>query len=488
MTNRLVELTNAQQDRAAGVLLGAAVGDALGAGYEFRTFDKDTLEPAMIGGGLGNFARSEWTDDTSMTWGVVDVAARGLDLRDEEALTAIARNFRDWLDWGPPDIGNNTYRVLKNSGANPTAARMRAEALKTMGNTNGSLMRTAPVALAYLGDPEGLTEAAMKVSALTHADKRAQEACMIWCQAIRLAVLYGELNIWASLEYLEVDSYSWWEEKLKAAESSSPGTFTANGNAVVALQAAWSSIYHTPEPELFPCMQFEDGLVTAIRIGHDTDTVASIAGALLGARWGMSAVPAEWRRSLHGYPGKTGMDLEQLALLTTWGGKAGKKYGWPLVEHIDYRMRQFEPGGSLAVHPHDHGVYIGSAPHLDYLPSDVDVVISLCLTGTSQVSPDVEHINFRLYDQPELSVNPNVDFVLADIAETIAELRSEGKVVYLHCVAAYSRTPTAAAMYSMELGYDLETAARDIKEALPRCNPNAGFRAALTRMEQNYYG
>ncbi|MBO0846489.1 MAG: ADP-ribosylglycohydrolase family protein, partial [Nocardioides sp.] len=47
---------------------------------------------------------------------------------------------------------------------------------------------------------------------------------------------------------------------------------------------------------------FSVGLVTAIGIGDDTDTVAAIAGAQLGARYGASTVPAEWRRMLHGYP------------------------------------------------------------------------------------------------------------------------------------------------------------------------------------------
>ena len=62
-------------------------------------------------------------------------------------------------------------------------------------------------------------------------------------------------------------------------------------------------------------------LSTAIGIGHDTDTVAAIAGALLGARWGASAIPAHWRRLLHGYPGINGERLVELATLAARGGK-----------------------------------------------------------------------------------------------------------------------------------------------------------------------
>jgi ADP-ribosylglycohydrolase len=72
---------------------------------------------------------------------------------------------------------------------------------------------------------------------------------------------------------------------------------------VTALQAAWSAIVHTAVPEDEPCRHLQDSLVAAVRIGHDTDTVAAIAGTLLGARWGASAVPLQWKRRLHGSEG-----------------------------------------------------------------------------------------------------------------------------------------------------------------------------------------
>jgi ADP-ribosylglycohydrolase len=75
---------------------------------------------------------------------------------------------------------------------------------------------------------------------------------------------------------------------------------------VPALQAAWSAVTHTSS--------LPDGLVAAVRAGDDTDTIAAIAGALLGARHGASAVPAEWREAVHGWPDLTGDDLTELAV------------------------------------------------------------------------------------------------------------------------------------------------------------------------------
>jgi hypothetical protein len=51
-------------DRCAGVILGLAAGDALGAGHEFGT--PPSGDASMKGGGLGGWQPGEWTDDTQM--------------------------------------------------------------------------------------------------------------------------------------------------------------------------------------------------------------------------------------------------------------------------------------------------------------------------------------------------------------------------------------------------------------------------------------
>jgi ADP-ribosylglycohydrolase len=52
----------------------------------------------------------------------------------------------------------------------------------------------------------------------------------------------------------------------------------------------------------------------AVRAGNDTDTVAAIAGALAGARWGVSGIPAGYLSAVHGWPGYRADDLAELAL------------------------------------------------------------------------------------------------------------------------------------------------------------------------------
>ncbi len=301
-----------------GAVLGSAVGDALGAGYEFESAPLGSEGPRMIGGGLGGFAPGEWTDDTSMAWCVLEVAASGADLRTDEALNAIARHFRDWYETGPADIGTQTASVLARAGSRPTAAAMTAVSDRLHASTgrtagNGSLMRTHPVALAHLDDAAAAAEAAWKVGTLTHGDPVAGEACVLWTLAVRHAIVEGEFDLHDGLAYLTPEAAGRWAALIDEAEREQPGRFTPNGFVVTALQAAWSAIVHTPVDPQRSERHLGDALTTAIRIGNDTDTVAAIAGALLGARWGTSALQGGWLDLLHGYPGLRADDLAALA-------------------------------------------------------------------------------------------------------------------------------------------------------------------------------
>ncbi|TWE13205.1 ADP-ribosylglycohydrolase family protein [Rudaeicoccus suwonensis] len=479
-----MQLTAAQQDRACGAILGAANGDALGAGYEFGSATLGPAGPQMIGGGLGGFAPGEWTDDTSMTYAVLAPLADGLDVRGGEGLDLVAAGFKAWSDSRPPDIGMQTARVLAASGstaASMTEVARRLHELTGRSAGNGSLMRTAPVALAYLDDRDALAQAAMAVSSLTHHDPLAGQACVLWSMAIRHAIVHAELDIRVGLPWLDHDAQAYWSGLIEQAEACEPGTFVQNGHVMGAFQAAWSAIVHTAIPSDGPaCAHLNDALATAIAIGHDTDTVAAIAGGLLGARWGASAVPAAYRRILHGYPGVRGERLVELAHLASNGGRAGH-LGWPMAEQLDYST--WEGAGTLVQHPADAGLWLGGVGALAALPSDVDAVVSLCLVGRSQVPNALESFVFRLIDDPTAGANPNLTFVIEDAARTVAALRDEGKTVFLHCVRAESRTPTVAMAYAMLRGADLESARANVLKVLPSARPNGAFEHALQEID-----
>jgi ADP-ribosyl-[dinitrogen reductase] hydrolase len=62
----------------------------------------------MLGGGVGNIAPGQWSDDTEMACAIAGVAATGADMRTAAALDAIAGKFLDWYAEGPPDVGMQT--------------------------------------------------------------------------------------------------------------------------------------------------------------------------------------------------------------------------------------------------------------------------------------------------------------------------------------------------------------------------------------------
>jgi ADP-ribosyl-[dinitrogen reductase] hydrolase len=307
-----------EQDRVAGALVGLAVGDALGAGYEFTTPAPDAPID-MIGGGLGPWAPGEWTDDTQQAIAIAEVTATG-----RWDPVAIGARFLDWYRSGPKDVGVSTAAVL-GAAASPEALHGVAAGYFVRhpkgAAGNGSLMRTAPVALSALGDDQAIVARSREASALTHGDPLAAEACVIWGIAIDRAVRHERLHgARDAIDLLPPGRRDVWTQKLDEAERRPPATFRPNGFVVTALQAAYAVITQTPVNGARPEQHFADALVAAVRVGHDTDTVAAIAGQVLGARWGISGIPSRWREPLHGWPGYTAGDLERLAVLTASAG------------------------------------------------------------------------------------------------------------------------------------------------------------------------
>jgi ADP-ribosyl-[dinitrogen reductase] hydrolase len=475
-----MKLTAAQQDRAIGAVVASAAGDALGAGYEFGPPLDDSVDVSMKGGGSFGWAPGEWTDDTSMAIPILRALAAGRDLAAESTQDAIVA---EWAAWArkAPDVGIQTRQVLGGLSAQ-TAEAARAAARRVHESTgrsggNGSLMRTGPVALGYLGDgrEEELADVARALSSLTHFEEDAGDACVLWCLAIRHAVRTGEVDARVGLPLLRATGRERWATLIADAETKAPRDFTRNGWVVEALQAAWSAITHGSG--------LVDILERAVRGGRDTDTVAAIAGALAGAGRGVSGVPFRWMRLLHGWPDLRATDLSRLAVLATTSGRDDSA-GWPSGDVVDYGS--WGSPGAPVRHPFDDGVWLGGAAALPELPSDVDAVVSLCRLGAAQVPARIaagdRHVS-RLIDSSVVSENPHLDEVLLDAADAVAQLRAEGKIVFLHCVMAQSRTPAVAALYAARhRGVPAGEAWADVVRALPAARPNRAFKEAFERL------
>jgi ADP-ribosylglycohydrolase len=481
-----VSLDAATIDRAAGAVVASAAGDALGAPYEFDAPNPDA--PCELeGGGHFGWAPGEWTDDTQMALAVVTVLAEGI--ADAEAIGA---EMVRWYASGPRDVGNQIRAVLGAAARTGTAARAAAQEFQQRSPDaagNGALMRTGPVALANLGDRDAVAALATAVAELTHPHPDSVDACVLWSLAVERAITTARPDqrfdwaaaVAAGLDDVDAGRRDRWRARIDAAVGRDPAEFhAANGWVVAAFQAALAAITTTAdEVHALPCDHLNAALRRVARSGGDTDSVAAIAGALLGARWGATAVPLAWRRRLHGRriygePALTAADLDAMARLAVRRGRPDPQ-GWPGVAHLDYGPM---PAKCIEL----DGALFGNVGGIDRAVADgATAVVSLCRMGTADVPDTVEHHTVGLIDTVAPD-NPNAAFVLLDTARTIGDLAAAGERVFTHCVRAEHRAPTMAAAYLVTRGVDLDTAIARAGEALGGA-PTAFLRLALAEME-----
>lgn len=478
-------------DRSAGVVVASAAGDALGAGYEFGPPLPPAAPVRPDGGGAFGWEPGEWTDDTQLAVAVLTALADPDSA--PEPLAAIEAGFRTWYASGPADVGNQTRAVLRSTGPLAEAAARFTADHPDGAAGNGSLMRTGPVALANPDDPAAVAELARAVSALTHADPDCVDACVLWSLAIDHTIHHAppsdrawdwEAAVAHGLDHLPADRRARWQARIDDAAGGVPLDFPRNGWVVHAFQAALAAICSTPVPDGDrPADHLRLALEHAVRAGGDTDTVAAIAGSLLGARWGATALPFAWRRRLHGRrtyhePALTAADLERLARLAARSGRPDT-HGWPgipsMLPHYDRRWRDDPRRVTLG------GVQFGNVHALaDALADGVDTVISLCRMGTDDVPAAVEHHVLGLLDTTAAD-NPNLVFLLDDLVHGVGELVDEGRHVFVHCVQARNRTPTVAAAWLGHRESQPATEALDRAAAALR-RPEPFLAEAVTRV------
>ncbi|MFF0435903.1 ADP-ribosylglycohydrolase family protein [Streptomyces sp. NPDC004327] len=278
-------------DRAIGAVLGSAVGDALGAPFEFglpgvfrERFPDGRGE--MCGG--GGWEPGEATDDTQMAVLVADslLERGGLDLPD------LFARFRRWAQAEPKDIGLQTEAVLLGGDPWDTAAAVHFQ-VNGRGAGNGSLMRAATPAVYFAAAGRAATMAAgRRIAALTHGDRAAWEGTAVLHELVRVALL-GEdplAAVPAALAEVADAHRDRWATVLAPGWRPEDAT-EFNGAVWPCLGSALWALRTTDS--------YETALAAAIDLGGDTDTVAAVTGMLAGAVHGPDAIPARWTGPLH---------------------------------------------------------------------------------------------------------------------------------------------------------------------------------------------
>ena len=178
-------------DRYRGALLGLAVGDALGTTLEFKA--PGTFEPItdMIGGGPFGLERGQWTDDTSMALCLAEsfIEKHGFDPKDQ-----MDRYCRWWKEGYLSstetcfDIG---VTVRKSLESYLRTGEPFAGSTDPLTAGNGSLMRLAPVPLAFRQNIASAIHYAGESSRTTHAALVAVVGCRYFA-GLLLGALEGQ--------------------------------------------------------------------------------------------------------------------------------------------------------------------------------------------------------------------------------------------------------------------------------------------------------
>ena len=247
--------------RFRGMFWGLVVGDCLGSPIQFSDKDRHIHVTDMLPCPFFHTPPGYWTDDSAMAFCVADsvVKCGKYDLRD------IADTFVKWLRKGywsslPEafDIGGATMIAIR--GIESGSLRNGDE--DSQGN--GSIMRLAPSYILNYGNPDRTI--LYEVGDLTHQSKRVRGVISLMAD-ICDEHMQGHPTVVQSMYETrdEVDNSGW---------------------AVSTLQAALWAFQTTKT--------FEDGMIAAVNLGGDADSIGAVYGQIAGAYYGFEAIPERW--------------------------------------------------------------------------------------------------------------------------------------------------------------------------------------------------
>lgn len=287
------------QQASHAILLGTAVGDALGVPWEFM--DRDTFHATDMEGSENGYPAGTWSDDTALTLALADNLSPA-----QFDLTATAQAFVDWNQTGaysptqsPFGIGDATERAIAR--IRPGVPPEKAGGTGECDNGNGSLMRIAPLAvyLANLTDTRKRFEVVKATSSITHAHPWSVAACFIFTEMLRKILegkdkfeAYRELQKdFQTTDLIDSQTLAKFERLLKTDISQyRRDEISGSGFVIHTLEAAFWCLLTTDD--------FKSAVLAAVNLGEDSDTTGAVTGALAGLYYGVDAIPTKWLETI----------------------------------------------------------------------------------------------------------------------------------------------------------------------------------------------
>jgi ADP-ribosylglycohydrolase len=296
-------------ERVAGSLLGLALGDALGFAVEAAPVEvasayarNELRTPGTGGRAHRGFAFGQYSDDTQLARALL------LAVRDSGGWdpAAFARRVEELFQADTAvEAGPGTRSAAKRLGA---GVSWRGSGTPAPYAGNGGAMRVAPLGVLLASDQVRLIDAAADQCRVTHLDPRCIGGAVAIAGAAALASRPGplearrllhelvEMVAMASAEMADVVAgiESWLnlapeQAKLRLRQGKldpADGPQWRGISTHVVPSVAWSLYAALRSPD-----DYWTAVCTAIEIGGDTDTMAAMAGGIVGGRVGRGALP-----------------------------------------------------------------------------------------------------------------------------------------------------------------------------------------------------
>lgn len=316
-------------DKVAGVIFGQAIGDAIGAPYEFRTaneiWETKKLRRVKYRPVGTTWGPGEYTDDTAQALCILDTFLA----LPKKKFSAVpyAKAFQDWLKNDGRGCGRLTYQTLSD----PTFAIVPYIVAKRLWEDsdrksapNGAVMRTSVVGLLDPTSVKATDILAKQIARITHFDPR----CVASATAVSVVInrmIRGDDNVDSLIKtannyaadtaipnntekFGKTDLYKeafpldcnipievkdlLLDEGLEEAKKAKSMKSTIGYTYKTLLAGFWA--LRSAEDEL-KCRSryeaFQDILEDILFAGGDVDTNAAVACSLLGGYFGLSGIP-----------------------------------------------------------------------------------------------------------------------------------------------------------------------------------------------------
>jgi len=290
---------NTHKNKIFGSLFGLVVGDALGTTLEFQPRDNSYTLTEIKGGGILNLDAGDWTDDTSMTLCIVDSLIKEHKNTKGKNAFNLKTQIDNYIKWYQEGFLSTNDRCVDigMTVRNGLEYYQRTNTIKAGHNNikasgNGSIMRLAPVPLYFKDNFKEAVIRSKESSETTHRSPLCIEGCAYFGAIINIAlnqsdytkddILFSDkiknLNFSQSEIISIVDGSAW--RNLTYEEL--PNT----GYVIDTLIAALWCFYYSEN--------FEYGLIKAVNLAGDADTIGAVYGQIAGVFYGFDNIPKRW--------------------------------------------------------------------------------------------------------------------------------------------------------------------------------------------------